>query len=78
MTTVELKNILIHKISGINDISFLNAIKTIIDSKSESMVYMTSKVQQKSIIEGREQIARGEFFTNEQIELEIDQWLKEE
>jgi predicted transcriptional regulator len=78
MTTVDLKNILIHKISGINDISFLNAIKTIVDSKSESMVYMTSQVQQKSIIEGREQIARGEFFTNEQIELEIDQWLKEE
>ena len=78
MRTVDLKNILIHKISGINDISFLNAIKTIVDSKSESMVYMTSQVQQKSIIEGREQIARGEFFTNEQIELEIDQWLKEE
>jgi predicted transcriptional regulator len=78
MTTVDLKNILIHKISGINDISFLNAIKTIVDSKSESMVYMTSQVRQKSIIEGREQIARGEFFTNEQIELEIDQWLKEE
>jgi len=78
MTTVDLKNILIHKISGINDISFLNAIKTIVDSKSESMVYMTSQVQQKSIIEGREQIARGEFYTNEQIELEIDQWLKEE
>jgi hypothetical protein len=31
MTTVELKNILIHKISGINDISFLNAIKTIVE-----------------------------------------------
>jgi predicted transcriptional regulator len=78
MTTFDLKNILIHKISGINDISFLNAIKTIVDSKSESMVYMTSQVQQKRIIEGREQIARGEFFTNEQIELEIEQWLKEE
>ena len=38
MTTVELKNILIHRISGINDISFLNAIKTIVDSKSESVI----------------------------------------
>lgn len=77
MTTIELKNILIHRIAGINDNSFLNAIKTIIDAKSESIVYKTSPEQMLSINEGLEQIARDEYYTNEQVELEIDKWLKE-
>ena len=77
MTTIELKNILIHRIAGINDKSFLKAIKTIVDSKSESIIYKTSLEQRSRIKEGREQIARGEYFTNEQVELEIDKWLKE-
>ncbi len=77
MTTVELKNILIHQIAGINDKSFLNAIKTIIETKSESTIYKTTSEQQKRIKEGREQIANGEFFTNDQVETEIDKWLNE-
>jgi predicted transcriptional regulator len=77
MTTVELKNILIHRIAGINDKSFLTAIKTIVDKKSDSVIYKTTPEQRMRIKEGREQIARGEHFTNEQIELEIDKWLNE-
>ena len=78
MNTVDLKNILIHKIAGINDKSFLTAIKTIIDSKSETTVYKTSSEQREKIIEGQEQISNGEYFTNEQVDIEIDKWLKEE
>jgi hypothetical protein len=71
MTTVELKNILIHRIAGINDKSFLAAIKTIIETKSKSTVYKTTPEQRK------DQIAKGEYFTNEQVEMEIDKWLSE-
>ncbi|MBW6478346.1 MAG: hypothetical protein K0B37_02890 [Bacteroidales bacterium] len=78
MTTVELKNILIHRIAGINDKSFLAAIKTIIETKSRSTIYKTTPEQRKSIEEGRAQIAKGEYFTNEQVEMEIDKWLSEE
>ncbi len=77
MTTLELKNILIHRIAEINDKSFLTAIKTIIDTKSEATVYKTTPEQRKKIKEGRQQIAKGEYYTNEQVEMEIDQWLKE-
>lgn len=77
MTTVELKNILIHKISAINDESFLNAIKTIVDTKSEKTIYKTSEEQNNQIREGINQIENGEYYTNEQVELEIDQWLSE-
>lgn len=77
MTTVELKNILIHRIAGINDKSFLTAIRTIIETKSKSTIYKTTPEQRESIEEGRAQIARGEYFTNEQVEMEIDKWLSE-
>jgi hypothetical protein len=77
MTIVELKNILIHRIVGINDKSFLTAIKTIIETKSKSTIYKTTPEQRKSIEEGRAQIAKGAYFTNEQVEMEIDKWLSE-
>jgi len=76
MTTVELKNILIQKISVINDKSFLTAINDIIETKSESAIFETSLEQREQIKEGRAQIAKGESFTNEQVEKEIDKWLK--
>ena len=77
MTTIELKNILIHKIEGINDKSFLSEINKIIETKSGSTIYKTTSDERKRIKEGRAQIAKGEFFTNEQVESEVDKWLKE-
>ena len=77
MTTIELKNILIHRIAGINDKSFLSSIHTLIETRSGSSIYQTTAEQRIKILEGRNQIANGESFTNEQVEMEIDQWLKE-
>lgn len=77
MTTVDLKNILIHRIAGINDKSFLAAINTIIETKSKSTVYQTTREQRKNIEIGLSQIANGEYLNNDQVELEIDKWLKE-
>jgi predicted transcriptional regulator len=77
MTTVELKNILMHRIAGIEDKSFLVAIKTIIETKAKSTIYKTTSEQRKRIKEGRAQIAKGEYFTNDQVEMEIDKWLSE-
>ena len=77
MTTFELKDILFHKISAINDKSFLSALKTIIDTKSETIIYKTSPEQRQGIKEGQDQIARGELLTNDQVEMEINKWLKE-
>jgi hypothetical protein len=77
MTTMELKSILMHRIAGINDKSFLAAIKTIIEYKSEATIYNTTPDQQNAINEGREQLANGEYFTDEQVEKETNKWLKE-
>ena len=77
MTTLELKKALIHRIVAINDKTFLSAIKTIIDSRNDSEIYTTTPEQKQHIKMGQEQIARGEYYTNEQVEMEIDKWLKE-
>jgi predicted transcriptional regulator len=77
MTTIELKDILHHKIAAINDKSFLAAMNTIIDTKSEKLIYKTTPEQRRAIKEGQDQLARGESFTNDQVEAEIDKWLSE-
>jgi hypothetical protein len=75
MTTIELKHILIHKIAAINDKSFLAAMNTIIDTKSEKLIYKTTPEQRKQIKEGQAQFLRGETISNDQVEAEIDKWL---
>ena len=58
MTAIELKTILIHKISEINDISFLQAIKTILDSKTETGVLKLSSEQLNEIIASKKEIKK--------------------
>ena len=77
MTTVELKNFLIHRIAAIEDKTFLTAMKTIIKDKTETTVYQTTAEQRFKIKEGRDQIAKGDSISNEQVEMEIDKWLSE-
>jgi len=75
MTTLELKDILIHKIAAINDKSFLNAISTIIDAKTDTLIYQTTGEQRNSIKEGQDQIGKGQYLPNDQVEEEIGKWL---
>jgi len=77
MSTLELKNILIKKISQINDNSFLEAIMTIIDSKIDSKIYPLTSQQKEAIIESKRQVAQGDVFSNDQINQEFQEWLKE-
>ena len=77
MTTIELKDILIHKIAAINDKSFLAAMNTIIDTKSEKLIYRTTPEQKQRIKLAQEQIARGEAISNDQVEADVDKWLSE-
>jgi len=65
MKKAVLKEIITHRIAGINDKTFLSAINTFIEAKSEPTIYITTPEQKQRIQEAREQIARGEFYTNE-------------
>jgi hypothetical protein len=75
MSTIELRHVITEYLTHIDDASFLNAIKTIIESKVSEGTYMLSDYQKKRIEEGREQIKKGETISNESLKLEIDQWL---
>ena len=76
MSTVELRHIIIEKLSHIDDTSFLKAIKTIVESKADEKVYQLSDLQKKRIEEGRAQIRKGQTISNEALNKEIYQWLK--
>jgi len=78
ITSNALKSILQQRITTINDHKILSAMITLLDVKSEETIYYTSQEQKAKVREGREQIAKGNFFTNKQVEKEIDEWLGKE
>jgi hypothetical protein len=75
MNVIELRHVINERISLIDDESFLNAIKTIIDTKVTSTIYKLSNFQKERISLGREQLKNGQVISNENIISEIDQWL---
>ena len=75
MTAIELKTLLIHRISEINDIPFLKALKTILDSKTESGVIQLTPDQLNDIIESKKEIEKGLFIENSVLDKEVRQWL---
>ncbi|WP_298391564.1 hypothetical protein [Flavobacterium sp.] len=76
MGTIDLKNIVISKISEINDEAFLAAINTILDSKSESIL-MVSDDQKSSIKKSQKEYLEGNYFSNDSVNEEMEKWLKE-
>jgi hypothetical protein len=73
MTTIELKNLLIHRISEISDVSFLEAIRTILDSKS-NILALTAE-QRDEILVSKKEIEQGFYIEDTALEKEILGWL---
>jgi hypothetical protein len=71
--TNELQSILHQRILAIDDEQQLSEMITFVD-KSDKTIYYTTPEQKAKILEGQKQIAKGNFFTNEQVEKEIDEW----
>jgi hypothetical protein len=74
MTTIELKKLLVHRITEINDISFLKAIKTILDSKTENEVLMLTPEQRNEIMESINEIEQGLFIEQKNLDTEVATW----
>ncbi len=75
MTTFELKTLLIHRIAEINDVSFLRALKTILDTKSEAGIIQLTQDQLEDIIESKKEIEKGLFVENNVLDKQVLQWL---
>jgi hypothetical protein len=74
MTAIELKKILVQRIAEINDISFLKAVKVILDSKTETEVLMLSPEQRDEILKSRNEIEKGLFIDQDKLDKEISKW----
>lgn len=77
MTAIELKKQLINRITAIDDISFLKAIKTILDTKSASQVLMLTDEQRNEILESKKQIEQVFFIDQSEMDKKFDKWLNE-
>jgi hypothetical protein len=72
MTTLDLKKQLIQQISEIEDKAFLEAIKTILDSKTQ-FLHLTAE-QRKEILKSKDQIDQGLFTSKDQLDEEFEKW----
>jgi hypothetical protein len=75
MTAIELKTLLIHRISEINDVSFLKALKTILDTKTDTGIIQLTQDQLDDIIASKKEIEQGLFIENSVLDTEVRQWL---
>ena len=75
MTTIELKRTLIHRITEINDVSFLKAIKTILDTKTESVIIAPTEEKRKEFIDSKKEIEQGLYIEHELLDKEVSTWL---
>ncbi|HBS85813.1 MAG: hypothetical protein A2W91_13070 [Bacteroidetes bacterium GWF2_38_335] len=75
MSTLELRNKLIENIFLIEDKSFLEALKTIVDTKLASTTYELSDFQIDRIRKGREQLMNGNTISNDTVQKKVDKWL---
>lgn len=76
MTTIELKNILKSRIDFINDKKILTALNTLAESSTENILIL-SDAQKKVIKKSQKAYLEGKYHTNDQVNEEIEAWLKE-
>jgi predicted transcriptional regulator len=78
MSTLELQNYLINKISSIEDQTFLSTIQNLIDKQDiVESPYILSEDQKKAIADGESDIANGKTISHDTAINRAQQWLKE-
>jgi len=76
MRTVEIRKKLIEKINLSNNKNLLEEMYSFFNNDNDAELYKLNEDQKKVIAEGRNQVKNGQFFTNDQVNNEIEEWLK--
>lgn len=77
MNTIELKQELISRISGIEDVDFLNAIKTILDyNRKEPFIELTKEMELELLTASKEG-EKGTFISQSEMDKKVEEWLRE-
>lgn len=71
MSTTELKELLKSKISEIDDVNYLNALNTILDTNSEILESYNLDLKKSE-----KDISDGKVYTQDQVAEKIAQWKK--
>lgn len=77
MTTLQLKKVLINRINEIDDVSFLNEIKRMIDSNSKQQILKLTPEQRQEINASKKEIGDGNFSEQSEIDKDIAKWANE-
>lgn len=77
MSTLELREQLISKIQVTNDEDVLEGMLRLLEFESKDEVYKLNNEQKDAINLAREQVQRGEFYTEEEADKLTDKWLNE-
>jgi hypothetical protein len=77
MTTLELKKQLVQKIKEIDDVSFLKAIKTILEARTSGQMLTLTPEQRQEIEESKKEIEKGLYLNQEDIDKMFGQWVNE-
>ncbi len=71
-----LKDMVIEKIHGIEDVDYLEALNKILDAgPSSGRIYHTNEKQKESIKISQQQIAAGDYISDDELNAEEDEWL---
>jgi hypothetical protein len=76
MTVIELRNQIIQRLQEINDLDFLEAVKTIIESKVDKNVFILNKEIYEKLNDRKDKVRKGIYSENEDVLNEADEWLK--
>lgn len=77
MRTVEIRKRLIEEINLSSNKNLLEEMYNFLNHDNEiENIYKLSKEQKRAIAESREQVKNGQFLTNEEVDSEIEEWLR--
>ena len=77
MNTIELRRELITRISGIEDLDFLNAIKTILDYRNKEPFIDLTKEEEEELRKASSEGKNGHSILQSEMDKKVAQWLKE-
>ena len=75
MNTIQLKKELIHRISKIEDVDFLNAIKTILDYKKKETLIELTDDQEKELLFTSKDGKKGNVISQLEMDQKVEEWL---
>mgnify|MGYP000992316852 FL=1 len=77
MNAIQLKQELIQTISRIEDIDFLNAIKTILDYKKKEPFLELTADQEKELLFASKEGKKGKVKSQSEMDQKVEEWLSE-